>query len=136
MYKLDFKTNLASKNLAGILYALVAVAFVFNPLPLFVEQSDLTGLIIEDLMDVRHHNTVDDFAANSIVSIIPESQEAYFYSIFSQDGILPVQKCLRVTMGSKSEKRTACELGYCFVTNPAFFLDLSAFFNDYWKVVL
>ncbi|MBM9520386.1 TonB-dependent receptor [Desulforhopalus vacuolatus] len=53
MYKLDFNTCLASKSLIKLLHVLVGVLFVFNPLPLFAEQLDLTGLSLEDLMGVK-----------------------------------------------------------------------------------
>ena len=53
MYKLDLDTCLASKSLSKLLHVLMVMFFVFNPLPLFAEESDLIGLSLEDLMDVK-----------------------------------------------------------------------------------
>jgi iron complex outermembrane receptor protein len=155
----------------------------------------------------RYRYTIDDFAANSVVSITPESREDNLYSAFLQDEISLVQNYLRLTLGSKfehndytgyevqpglrllwlprpdhrlwtsvsravrtpsrvesggtvltkvippssasfglpvaintvgtseyaSEKLTAYELGYRFVPNQAFSLDITTFHNDYDK---
>jgi iron complex outermembrane receptor protein len=51
----------------------------------------------------RYRYTIDDFAANSVVSITPESREDNLYSAFLQDEISLVQNYLRLTLGSKFE---------------------------------